>query len=78
MSLITPQVHFKEEGRRDTSFNFYKTYHNHLKPAIRQLFRDFNIDEVTVYRSKRGEWGEWYEVWKLENDKAVIVKQGWS
>jgi len=79
MSLITPQVHFKEDGRRDTSINFYKTYHKHLKPAIPQLFKDFNIDEISVYRSKRGEWGEWFEVWKQDGrGGAVIIKEGWS
>mgnify|MGYP005810314497 CR=1 FL=1 len=78
MNLITPQVHLKEEGRKDTLFKFYKTYHNHLKPAIRQLFRDYNIEEVFVVRNKRGELGEWTETWKLENGEAVIVKQGWS
>ncbi len=78
MSLIKPQVHLKEDGRRDTLYKFYKTYHNHLKPAIRQLFRDYNIEEVRVYRSKRGQWGEWGETWKLNNGEAVIVEQGWS
>jgi hypothetical protein len=39
-----------------------------------------SIDEyVSVYRSKRGEWGEWFEHWQLDsNGKPVIIKQGWS
>ena len=78
MNNITPQAQFKESGRRDTSVNFYKTYHNHLKPAIPQIFRDFDITEVLVVRSKRGQWGEWCETWQLQNGTPVIVKQGWS
>ena len=34
-------------------------------------------DEVSVSRSRRGEWGEWFETWALVNGKPKIIKQGW-
>jgi hypothetical protein len=33
---------------------------------------------VFVVRSRRGEWGEWFEHWELINGKPTIVKKGWS
>ena len=34
-------------------------------------------NSVFVSRSKRGEWGEWFEYWAMSNCKPVITKQGW-
>lgn len=34
-------------------------------------------DYVSVYRSKRGEWGQWFEHWKLVDMKPVKIKEGW-
>jgi hypothetical protein len=36
-----------------------------------------NRDYVTVCRSRRGEWGEWFEHWKLDDEKLSIIKYGW-
>lgn len=36
-----------------------------------------NRDYVTVSRTRRGEWGEWFEHWKLEGEKLSIIKYGW-
>lgn len=33
---------------------------------------------VSVYRHRRGEWGEWFEHWDFNHKKKpVIVKEGW-
>ncbi|MFA5366651.1 MAG: hypothetical protein WC333_02105 [Dehalococcoidia bacterium] len=35
--------------------------------------------EVTVSRSRRGEWGEWFEYWGYNAErKPLIKKQGWQ
>jgi hypothetical protein len=34
--------------------------------------------KVSVYRHRRGEWGEWFEHWELSNGKPTIVKEGWQ
>jgi len=58
--------------------NFTAT--THVFDTYRELVRkmgfleDESYDgEVFVTRSRRGEWGEWFEVW--ENGK--IIRQGW-
>jgi hypothetical protein len=34
--------------------------------------------EVTIYRHRRGEWGEWFEKWEFNyKRKPIIVKEGW-
>lgn len=57
----------------------FKTYAE-LKKALKDYILDNHIgdDYVSVHRSRRGEWGEWYEHWAKVNGKPTIVKQGWS
>lgn len=55
---------------------FFPTYRN-LKKNIRELIKSSPNNEVTVTRTRRGEWGEWFEIWELRNNKPVIRKQGW-
>jgi len=33
---------------------------------------------VSVYRHRRGEWGEWFEHWELQQGQPVIIKEGWQ
>lgn len=54
------------------SFPTYQELKKQLKELIIQ-----NNDDVHVFRERRGEWGEWFEIWGLKNDKPVIIKQGW-
>ena len=86
MSNFKPQVSFiTDESIRDyrngsrksrTIYNTYPTY-KLLKRSLKAVL-NASIDEyVTVSRSKRGEWGEWFEHWVLENGKPKIIKQGW-
>jgi hypothetical protein len=76
---ITPQVQFYDDPCLDMIVKFYKTYHNHLKPALKELFRNHDTQEIFVVRSKRGEWGEWCETWKRDSHfNPYIHKQGWS
>jgi hypothetical protein len=57
-------------------FNTYAELKKALKDYI--LHNHIGDDEVFVSRSRRGEWGEWYEKWSLVNNKPTIVKQGWQ
>lgn len=56
----------------------YDTYRA-LKKDLKEIC-EVNIDNdgVFVIRSKRSQWGEWYEHWKLNNGKPMIVECGWS
>jgi hypothetical protein len=37
----------------------------------------FTDDSIFVSRSRRGQWGEWFEHWDLINGEPKITKQGW-
>jgi len=58
------------------SFNTYAE----LKKALRDyiLHNHIGKNEVFVTRSRRGEWGEWFEKWELINGKPTIIKKGWQ
>jgi len=55
----------------------FKTYAE-LKSNLKSLIEESPDKEITVFRSRRGEWGEWFEYWKFNSKrKPVITKQGW-
>lgn len=56
----------------------YNTYRELKKDLPEICASNINDDGVNVIRSKRGQWGEWYEYWENVNGKPEIVKQGWS
>jgi hypothetical protein len=72
---------YKVERLRVTSPNITKSFNTYaeLKKALKDYILDNHIgdDEVFVTRSRRGEWGEWYEKWIKVNGVPKIVKQGW-
>lgn len=56
----------------------YKTYAE-LKKNIKKHLDENLEDTVSVTRSRRGAWGEWFELWKLNwLGKPEIIKQGWQ
>ena len=54
-------------------FNTYAELKKHLKEMLSESINDV----VSVSRSRRGEWGEWFEKWELINGKPTITNQGW-
>ena len=46
-----------------------------LKKALPEDLKEQNI--IYVSRSKRGEWGEYFENWELIDGKPKKVKEGW-
>ena len=57
-------------------FNTYVELKKALKDRI--LHDHIGSEPVFVSRSRRGEWGEWFEKWELVNGKPTIIKQGWQ
>jgi hypothetical protein len=49
-----------------------------VKKRMKDLLKISDNNEVSVYRHRRGEWGEWYEKWSLVNGKPRIFKNGWQ
>jgi hypothetical protein len=81
--MTDSSLHDYRVGRlRVTSPNVTKSFKTYaeLKKALRDYILDNHIgsDRVFVVRSKRGEWGEYYEKWELVNGKPKITKQGWQ
>jgi hypothetical protein len=61
-----------------TIHKVYDTYRE-LKKNLPELIEQDNDPEgLFVLRSRRGEWGEWFERWKMINGKPQIIKEGWS
>jgi hypothetical protein len=57
----------------------FKTYAELKKALKRRILHDhIGEDRVFVTRSRRGEWGEWFEKWELINGKPTITKKGWQ
>jgi hypothetical protein len=55
-----------------------KRYDIELKKHIKEHLDICIETHVTVYRTTRGEWGEWFEHWVLDDGKPVISNQGWN
>jgi hypothetical protein len=89
MSNFKPQATFVSQE----SYNDYRSYRKHsanytkvyntyaeLKKELPKLLEEhikFTDDSIFVSRSRRGQWGEYFEKWDLINGKAKITKQGW-
>ena len=54
----------------------FPTYRELLK-NLKELLYASDEQIVTVYRTRRGEWGEWFEKWGMYNGKPVLLKEGW-
>lgn len=52
--------------------------YSEVKKRIKDLLKISDNNEVSVYRHRRGEWGEWFEKWSLIDGKPKIFKQGWQ
>lgn len=86
MSNFKPQItvitqesnrdYYNRQGKSPYKTIQYKTYRELKKNLKNHLLENLEA-QVCVSRSKRGEWGEWFENWKLINGKPEIVKQGW-
>jgi hypothetical protein len=86
MSQFKPQANFAtDESIRDYRngyrksreiTNVYDTYAK-LRRGMKAMLNASLDEMVYVSRSRRGEWGEWFEYWSLVNGKPKIIKQGW-
>jgi hypothetical protein len=53
-----------------------KTYAE-VKKRMAAFMKDSFDENVNVYRHRKGEWGEWHELWAKIGDKCQIIKKGW-
>ena len=55
----------------------FPTY-SEVKKRMKYLLEVSDNNEVSVYRHRRGEWGEWFEKWAMINGRPTIIKEGWQ
>ena len=88
MARFKPQVHYTTKESQRLYYNgktksmtivvTFKTYRELIK-KLPVILEDSIDVYVSVYRSKRAQFGEWFEYWQLDGDnRPVIIKQGWS
>jgi len=75
---------FLNNVRKAWDRNQIESHDTRTFPSYRELKKNLvamlNEDQehiVTVYRHRRGEWGEWFEKWGLYEGKPVKLKEGW-
>ena len=77
MANFKPGCWLRNERGEKLEWRSFVTY-KELKKNIRSLIEENREDnEVTVFRSRRAEWGEWFEKWAIVDGKPKITKQGW-
>jgi hypothetical protein len=77
MAKFKPGFWYKtrESKTNWVSFNTYAELKRNLKGYLEQTTES----HIAVFRSRRGEWGEWFEHWELcSNGKPRIIKEGWN
>jgi hypothetical protein len=68
--MYRPQVYVGNQIKR------FPTY-NEVKKNLVALLKESPEEIITLVRSRRGEWGEWFEKWGLLNGRPVKLKEGW-
>jgi len=71
-----PSVHYRNEKGENVILTI-STY-KEVKKRMNAFMNDSFDECVSVYRHRRGEFGEWFEHWQKQSKKNVIVKQGWQ
>ena len=69
--------YYNNKRKSKSITNVYPTYAR-LKYSMKALLNASFDECVYVVRSRRGEWGEWFEHWQLVNGKPTIIKEGWN
>jgi hypothetical protein len=66
-------------GKETRTFKTYTELKKNIPTMFKEQVEEHRQLELHVSRSKRGEWGEWFEVWKLNHstNKLYIDRQGW-
>ena len=50
----------------------YREIKKHLKKML-----ELSNGAVSIVRTRRGEWGQWFEQWELVDGKPKITKKTW-
>ena len=67
-------VYIKEGHQVCKVFPKYKE----VKRKMNAFMNDSFDENVSVFRMRRGQWGEWFENWSRIGGKAKIIREGWQ
>ena len=81
LTIITDET-IREARNKYPIGSYYKTIqyptYKELKKNLKKHMEENLESPLCVIRSKRGEWGEWFENWKFgANGKPYIDREGW-
>ena len=78
LGFSIPLSEMEREGLKSNYISMSFPSYKELKKSLAIAIHKSRDSEVTVTRSRRGEWGEWYEHWTLDKTgKPVILDEGW-
>lgn len=75
--LNRPGFNHRESFRDSGKWIEFPTYRELLK-ALPEYFKTSCEAEIHVFRQRRGEWGEYFEIHVSDGKKSRIIKQGWQ
>lgn len=72
-----PFVWYRSQNGTDEC-RVFDTY-SKLRSSMRAMMSDSVDNVLTVTRTRRGQWGEWFEHWQIDEstNKLTKVKEGW-
>jgi hypothetical protein len=72
-----PFVWYRSHNGTDVCMG-YDTYAI-LRSKMKELMADSIDNVLNVTRTRRGEWGQWFEEWHIDEstNKLTKVKEGW-
>lgn len=76
MPQFKPQVNYIDK-RNEKRSGQYLSYRD-IKRKMRYFLNDSIDGEVSVYRSRRGRGYEYFEKWRMIDNKPTIVKEGFQ
>ena len=84
MPYFSPQFNISRNRNNGHLFNhnetskcfIFKTYVE-LKRKMKFIMKTYGVNDICVSRSRRGQWGEWFEYWHLIDDKPIKGREGW-
>jgi len=74
-----PVSYFDDKGETINYKNYveFPTYRKLVAELKKVASMYTDTWQVYVFRSRRAEWGEWFERWEATDGKISITKQGW-
>ena len=74
ITMVT--VYYKND-KGENKIVLIRTY-KEVKRRMNAFMLNSFDENVSVFRRRRGQWGEWYENWVKVGSKCQIIKEGWQ